>query len=166
MQSEKSHPRVKAIYAAPVHVKEWASRVTQSMNQASQVMQASKHQSKKSQQHGRHSGRERQPKHRVGLALPAAVVARWTNTTWPDNSGSLRKWHMDQQRQLPVRERLLALVRRVPQLLAGHMMVAVAAVVSSHCSSGCHVHLRRRRHHRRAYCRHRSRRRSSPSVCC
>jgi hypothetical protein len=26
--------------------------------------------------HGRHSGRERQPKHRVDLALPAAVVAR------------------------------------------------------------------------------------------
>jgi hypothetical protein len=72
---------------------------------------------------------------------------------------------MDQRRQLPVREQPLVLARRVPQQLAGHTMVAVAAVVSSHCSSGCHV-LRRRLLHLRAYCRHRSHRRSSPSVYC
>jgi hypothetical protein len=45
----KSHPRIQAISVAPVQVKEETSWAIRSMKQSSQVMQASKHQSKKPQ---------------------------------------------------------------------------------------------------------------------
>jgi hypothetical protein len=73
---------------------------------------------------------KRLPTRQVGLGHPAVAVAQTTHTTWPDSSGSHRRWHTGRQHLL--RQPLPAPVLEAALLQAhsGHMKAAVAAVSS------------------------------------